>query len=64
MKAAQNFPRMKVVYNNEGCTGKVPAMKVAQKFPKIKVVYNNEGCITKVPTMKARQKRLSENLRL
>ena len=31
MKAAQKFPKMKAVYSNEGCTGKVPAMKVGQK---------------------------------
>ena len=24
MKAAQKFPKMKDVYNNEGCTGKGP----------------------------------------
>ena len=27
MKAAQKFPKTKVVYNNEGCTGKVLTMK-------------------------------------
>ena len=31
MKTAQKFPKMKGVYSNEGCTGKVPAMKVGQK---------------------------------
>ena len=31
MKAAQKFPKMKVVYSNEGCTGKVLVMKAGQK---------------------------------
>ena len=31
MKATQKFPKMKVVYNNEGCTGKALVMKVGQK---------------------------------
>ena len=31
MKVAQKFPKMKVVYNNEGCTGKVPTMKAGKK---------------------------------
>ena len=31
MKAAQKFPKMKAVYNNEGCIGKVPSMKAGQK---------------------------------
>ena len=31
MKVAHKFPKMKVVYSNEGCTGKVPAMKAGHK---------------------------------
>ena len=31
MKATQKFPKMKAVYNNEGCIGKVLAMKAGQK---------------------------------
>ena len=31
MKATQKFPKMNVVYNNEGRTRKVPAMKAGQK---------------------------------
>ena len=31
MKAAWKFPKMKAVYSNEGCIGKVPTMKVGHK---------------------------------
>ena len=31
VKATQKFPKMKAVYNNEGCTGKVPTMKAGQQ---------------------------------
>ena len=31
MKAALKFPKIKDVYNNEGCIGKVLTMKAGQK---------------------------------
>ena len=36
---------MKVVYNNEGCTGKVLAMKVGQKrlSEKLRLLYHEEN---------------------
>ena len=45
MKAAQKFPKIKVVYSNEVCTGNVSTMKARQKrlLEKLRLLYHEEN---------------------